>query len=64
MLMAHDGQRTTDKKQSQKLIMSTLCSGELKREVSEDAERRVKEIQMELSQKNDKRWTGKKTTYH
>ncbi|KAH3752396.1 hypothetical protein DPMN_187013 [Dreissena polymorpha] len=30
MLTAHDGRRTTDKKRSQKLTMSTLCSGELK----------------------------------
>ncbi|KAH3694996.1 hypothetical protein DPMN_082443 [Dreissena polymorpha] len=27
----HDPQRTTDKRRSQKLTMSTLCSGELKR---------------------------------
>ncbi|KAH3861926.1 hypothetical protein DPMN_024880 [Dreissena polymorpha] len=31
MLTAHDGRRTTDKRRSQKLTMSTLCSGELKR---------------------------------
>ncbi|KAH3698368.1 hypothetical protein DPMN_085888 [Dreissena polymorpha] len=30
MLTPHNGQRTTDKKRSQKLTMSTLCSGELK----------------------------------
>ncbi|KAH3855909.1 hypothetical protein DPMN_098484, partial [Dreissena polymorpha] len=30
MLTAHDGQRTTDKRRSQKLTMSTLCSDELK----------------------------------
>ncbi|KAH3814199.1 hypothetical protein DPMN_142693 [Dreissena polymorpha] len=29
MLMAHDRRRTTDKKRSQKLTMSMLCSGEL-----------------------------------
>ncbi|KAH3861230.1 hypothetical protein DPMN_024157, partial [Dreissena polymorpha] len=30
MLTPHNGQRTTDKKRSQKLTISTLCSGELK----------------------------------
>ncbi|KAH3700877.1 hypothetical protein DPMN_075858 [Dreissena polymorpha] len=30
MLTPHNAQRTTDKKRSQKLTMSTLCSGELK----------------------------------
>ncbi|KAH3734006.1 hypothetical protein DPMN_040445 [Dreissena polymorpha] len=30
MLMPHNEQRTTDKRRSQKLTMSTLCSGELK----------------------------------
>ncbi|KAH3834322.1 hypothetical protein DPMN_107645 [Dreissena polymorpha] len=33
MLTAHDTRRTTDKRRSQKLTMSTLCSGELKRGV-------------------------------
>ncbi|KAH3783843.1 hypothetical protein DPMN_161793 [Dreissena polymorpha] len=31
MLMLHDGRRTTDKRRSQKLTMSTLCSGELEK---------------------------------
>ncbi|KAH3713429.1 hypothetical protein DPMN_073222 [Dreissena polymorpha] len=31
MLKQHNGRRTTDKRRSQKLTMSTLCSGELKR---------------------------------
>ncbi|KAH3873712.1 hypothetical protein DPMN_036948 [Dreissena polymorpha] len=31
MLMLHDGRRTTDKRRSQKLTMSTLCLGELKK---------------------------------
>ncbi|KAH3746572.1 hypothetical protein DPMN_180981 [Dreissena polymorpha] len=30
MLTSHNGRRTTDKRPSQKLTMSTLCSGELK----------------------------------
>ncbi|KAH3778112.1 hypothetical protein DPMN_179565 [Dreissena polymorpha] len=29
MLTTHDARRTTDKRRSQKLTMSTLCSGEL-----------------------------------
>ncbi|KAH3729522.1 hypothetical protein DPMN_055493 [Dreissena polymorpha] len=29
MLTPHDGRRTTDKRRTQKLTMSTLCSGEL-----------------------------------
>ncbi|KAH3775779.1 hypothetical protein DPMN_177186 [Dreissena polymorpha] len=41
MLTPYDGRRTTDKKRSQKLTMSTLCSGELKTSATKNVASRV-----------------------
>ncbi|KAH3840787.1 hypothetical protein DPMN_114243 [Dreissena polymorpha] len=44
MLTPHNAQWTTDKKRSQKLTMSTLCSGELKQRRTDDATRKIKSM--------------------